>query len=239
MRRALAGFALAALLSLIPASGATPEGRVLIQGAEGGTHLRLSLEGGALTVTGPMAGLSEGCRFTRGHGAARCSLAGVGAIEAVTGPAGDKVEVLQRLPLPLTVHLGAGSDKLIGGGEPDTCYPEGTPRNRCIGGGGDDVCIAADVNTDCVGGGGGDYCRTGGGSDGCWGGPGADVCMMGGGEDGCHGEGGRDRLYGGPGADQLYGGTGPDLCDGLPGVGKQHECERLPRRGRPLPDASR
>ena len=47
------------------------------------------------------------------------------------GPSSDKVEVLDRLPIPLTVYLGAGSDKLIGNGEPDTCYPEGTKRNRC------------------------------------------------------------------------------------------------------------
>ena len=232
MRRALAGFALAALLSLIAATSATPEGLITIQGAPAGTHLRLSVEGGELAITGPMAGVSEGCRFTRGHGAARCPLARAGGIEVTTGSANDKVEVLQRLPLPLTVHLGAGSDKLIGAGERDTCYPEGTPRNRCIGGGGNDVCIAANINTDCVGDDGDDYCRTGGGSDGCWGGPGDDVCLMGGGEDGCHGEGGRDRLYGGAGADQLYGGSGPDLCDGLPGVGKQHECELRPRTRR-------
>ena len=30
------------------------------------------------------------------------------------------------LPVPLTVHLGAGSDKFIGNGEPDTCYSEGS-----------------------------------------------------------------------------------------------------------------
>jgi hypothetical protein len=227
LRRPLAVLGVAALLSLITATSATPEGAITIQGAPSGTHLRLSVEGGDLVITGPMASLSDGCHFTRGHGAARCSLGNVGTIEIGTGPSDDKVEVLQRLPLPLTVHLGAGSDKLIGGGERDTCYPEATPRNRCIGGGGNDVCISADVNTDCVGDGGADYCRTGDGSDGCWGGPGADVCLMGGGQDGCHGEGGRDRLYGGAGADQLYGGSGPDLCDGLPGVGKQHECERF------------
>ncbi len=231
MRRALAGLAVAALLSLIAAANATPEGRVVIQGPPSGTHLRLSPEGGALVVSGPIAGLSEGCHHTRDH-AARCSLAGVGGIEVVTGPSGDKVEVLQRLPVPLTAHLGGGSDKLIGNGEPDTCYPEGTPRNRCVGGGGNDICISANVNTDCVGGGGNDFCRMGDGSDGCWGGPGDDVCLMGAGSDGCHGEGGRDRLYGGPGADQLYGGAGPDVCDGLPGVGRQHECELRPRTPR-------
>ena len=52
---------------------------------------------------------------------------------------------------------------------------------------------------------------------------------MGPGRDGCHGEGGDDRLYGGSGTDQLYGGTGTNFCDGLPGIGKSHECEAGPR----------
>ena len=106
--------------------------------------------------------------------------------------------MLDPLPVPLTAYLGSGSDKLIGNAEADTCYPQGTRRNRCIGGPGDDICISAPVNTDCVGGAGDDYCRVRDGSDGCWGGPGRDVCVMGSGHDGCHGEGGADRLYGGP-----------------------------------------
>lgn len=220
------------LLLVISVSNATPEGRIVLRGAASGTHLRLSVSDSSLTVTGPMSTATEGCRFTRGHGAAVCSLAGVGGIEIDTGPADDKVEVLEPLPVPLTAYLGSGSDKLIGSAESDTCYPQGTPRNRCIGEGGDDVCISGPVNTDCVGGGGDDYCKTGDGSDGCWGGPGDDVCLMGGGQDGCHGEGGDDRLYGGPGGDQLYGGDGADYCDGQPGLGKSHECEIRPRRSR-------
>lgn len=232
MRRALASLAASALLLLIAAGSATPEGRIVIHGAEAGTHLRLSVSGDDLLVTGPMADATEGCRFTRGHGAATCPLTGAGSIEIDTGPADDKVTVLDRLPLPLTAYLGSGSDKLIGNGEPDTCYPQGTPRNRCIGEGGDDVCISAPINTDCVGGPGDDYCKTGGGSDGCWGGPGDDVCVMGHGQDGCHGEEGDDRLYGGPDGDQLYGGAGVDYCDGAPGLGKAHDCEIKPRKQR-------
>jgi Ca2+-binding RTX toxin-like protein len=169
-----------------------------------------------------------GCSHLRGQHALSCPLAGVDRIEVDMGPADDKVEVLDRLPIPLTAHLGAGSDKLIGNGERDTCYPEGTKRNRCIGGGGNDVCITGQRNSDCVGGPGDDYCKHGAGSDGCWGGPGNDVCYMGPGQDGCHGEGGDDRLYGGAGADQLYGGSGRDYCDGGPGVGRSHECETGP-----------
>lgn len=223
MRRSLASFALAALALLVVASPATPESLIVIHGPASGTHLRLSVNGSLLLVTGPMADATEGCRFSRGHGAATCSLSHVGAIEIDTGPADDKVEVLDRLPVPLTVYLGNGSDKFIGSAEPDTCYPQGTARNRCIGEGGDDVCISAPVNTDCVGGGGDDICKTSDGSDGCWGGPGDDLCMMGAGEDGCHGEGGNDRLYGGPGGDRLYGGPGLDYC--LPQGGRTEECE--------------
>lgn len=201
----------------------------MIHGAETGTHLRLSLSGGDLIVTGPMVAATEGCDL-RGHGEAACPLSGVGEVEVDTGPANDKVEVLDKLPVPLIAYLGAGSDKLIGNGEADSCHPQGTPRNRCVGGGGNDICVSAPVNTDCIGGPGNDYCKTSDGSDGCWGGPGNDYCSMGAGQDGCHGEAGNDRLYGGPGGDQLYGGEGSDLCDGEEGLGKAHECELMPRR---------
>jgi Ca2+-binding RTX toxin-like protein len=158
-----------------------------------------------------------------------CRLAGASGIEVTMGPSGDFVAVAKRLPLPLTVYLGSGSDKFIGNAERDTCYPQGSRRNRCIGGPGDDVCITGQRNSDCVGGAGNDYCHTGRGSDGCWGGPGRDVCRMGPGKDGCHGEGGNDRLFGGPGADQLYGGRGHDYCDGWPGRGKSHACAAGPQ----------
>jgi Ca2+-binding RTX toxin-like protein len=229
VRRALAAFAVAALLLLVAAGNATTEGRIVIHGAETGTHLRLSVSGGDLVVTGPMAEATEGCELGAGNGVATCPLSDAGQIEVDTGPGNDKVEVLNKLPVPLIAYLGAGSDKLIGNGEPDSCHPQGTPRNRCIGEGGNDVCVAAPVNTDCVGGPGNDYCRTGDGSDGCWGGPGNDYCSMGAGQDGCHGEAGDDRLYGGPGGDQLYGGEGSDFCDGEEGLGKTRECELRPR----------
>jgi hypothetical protein len=230
LRRALAALAAAALLLLALASTATPAGRIVIHGAVAGTHLRLSVGGDDLLVTGPMAEATEGCDFTREHAAAVCPLSDVAGIEVATGPGNDKVEVLNKLPVPLTAYLGAGSDKLIGSGEPDTCYPQDTPRNRCIGEGGNDICISGPVNTDCVGGPGNDFCKTGDGSDGCWGGPGDDFCSMGAGQDGCHGEAGNDQLYGGPGGDQLYGGGGSDLCDGEAGSGKARECEIRPTR---------
>lgn len=200
----------------------------MIQGALTGTHLRIEADGGNLIVRGHTAPrLSQACRHG-GHGVAICGLEGVGSVEIDTGPAGDKVEVLNKLPVPLTARLGAGSDKFIGSGENDTCYPGGTKRNRCIGGGGHDVCITGPRNTDCLGGPGNDYCKAGDGSDGCWGGPGDDVCLMGGGEDGCHGGPGSDRLYGGPGRDRLYGGPGFDYCNGGPGRGRSQGCEAGP-----------
>lgn len=203
------------------------QGDVVIHGARSGSHLQLSVSRSRLVVEGQVGGRQAGCRATpRG---VSCPLAHAGAVILEMGPAPDKVKVLDPLPVPLTVYLGAGSDKFIGNAEADTCYPQGTPRNRCVGGPGRDACIAAPVNTDCVGGAGRDYCQTSAGSDGCWGGPGNDVCRMGRGEDGCHGEGGADRLYGGPGADRLYGGTDFDRCDGAPGLGRSAECEAGPR----------
>lgn len=222
--------ALSLLIALLAVQTiAAPQRTIVLHGARGGSHLQLSLAGGELRARGAMGAPPVGCRVTRAHRAASCPLEGIDQVEVEMGPAGDRVEVLDRLPLPLTVHLGGGSDRFLGNGEADTCYSEGSRRNRCIGGGGNDACITGDQNSDCLGGPGDDLCVAGDGSDGCWGGPGDDVCRMGAGEDGCHGEGGDDRLYGGPGADRLFGGPGTDYCDGDPGIGHSEECEAGPR----------
>ncbi len=232
LARGTATVALAAALVLtLCCVPATPQGQVVVHGAHSGSHLDLSLRGGDLVVEGWMArDAGAGCRLAHSRNLAVCNLDRAGSIELEMGSAGDFVEVEDRLPVPLTVHLGDGSDKFIGNGEADTCYSEGARRNRCIGGAGDDICITGDQNSDCVGGEGDDYCKHGAGSDGCWGGPGRDVCIMGSGQDGCHGEGGEDQLYGGPSADKLYGGGDRDHCDGGPGWGYSVECETGPRR---------
>lgn len=218
--------AVAVGLLAFPAAAA-PEGKIDIHGPSSESHLRLTVSGEDILVHGPMA-RADGCEIVDRPSSVVCPTAGVGMIEVEMGPSSDKVEVLDPLPIPLTVHLGAGEDKLIGNDEPDTCYSEQTKRNRCIGGGGDDVCITGQQNSDCVGGPGDDLCVHGAGSDGCFGGPGDDVCEMGPGNDGCHGGPGDDKLYGGPGLDQLYGGSGHDFCDGGPGVGRSHGCETGP-----------
>jgi hypothetical protein len=232
LRRALLTAAVVALAFFGLASSASPRGGVvLIRGADSGSHLRLTVSGGQLLVNGQLAAeIPSGCRLAPGYSAASCRLAEISSVVVEMGSANDKVTVLDPLPVPLTAYLGYGSDKLIGNAEADTCYPQGSPRNRCIGNGGDDICISGPANTDCVGGPGDDYCKTASGSDGCWGGPGRDECLMGDGQDGCHGEGGYDRLFGGGGSDQLYGGNGLDYCDGGLGIGHSHECEEGPQR---------
>jgi Ca2+-binding RTX toxin-like protein len=231
LRRALPILGVVALFFFCLDSSASPQGgMIVIRAADSGSHLQLTVSGTQLLVNGQLAEeRPTGCRRNRGYLAATCGLASASSVLIEMGSANDKVQVLDPLPVPLTVYLGSGSDKFIGDAEADTCYPQGTARNRCIGGGGDDICIAAPVNSDCVGGPGDDYCRTSDGSDGCWGGPGRDECVMGDGQDGCHGEGGDDRLFGGPGGDQLYGGAGSDYCDGGPGLGHSHECETGPQ----------
>jgi RTX calcium-binding nonapeptide repeat (4 copies) len=227
---ALALVSATGLLLAFGGAAASPQETVVVHGAASGSHLKLTLEGNHLVVHGPMANApGAGCRLPS-RKLAVCSLRGAGSIEVNMSAAPDKVTVHDRLPVPLTVHLGDGSDKFIGNGERDTCYSEGSRRNRCIGGGGNDVCITGPESSDCVGGPGDDYCQHGAGSDGCWGGPGDDVCRMGKGQDGCHGEQGADRLYGGPSSDQLYGGRSYDHCDGLPGWGYSHSCEAGPGR---------
>jgi hypothetical protein len=221
----------AALLLAFGGSAATTEERIVIHGADTGSNLQLSVNGSALVVDGYMSSeRPSGCHWERPRHLAVCPLADAGGVELRMGPSGDMVEVLNPLPVPLTIYLGDGSDKFIGNDEPDTCYSEGARRNRCIGRGGDDICITGQRNSDCEGGAGDDYCKHGAGSDGCWGGPGRDICIMGPGMDGCHGEGGRDKLYGGASPDQLYGGRDHDHCDGGPGWGYSHECEAGPRR---------
>jgi hypothetical protein len=223
----LALFATLALLATPIA--ASPAGRIVVFGAASGSHLGLSTKGSKIVAQGVMAHAPpQGCHFVRGRHTAACPLAGADAIEIDMGSSSDFVQVLDPMPVPVTVHLGGGEDKFIGNSENDTCYSEGTRRNRCIGGPGNDTCITGLRNSDCVGGPGDDYCRTSDGSDGCWGGPGDDVCYMGPGQDGCHGEGGNDRLYGEEDPDQLYGGDGFDFCDGGPGAGHSHECEAGP-----------
>jgi hypothetical protein len=230
VRAALPILTVVALLVLGAGESATPRSAVVVQGARSGAHLRLAVEGPQLLINGRLARAQHlGCQ-RHAPNRASCRLSEVGSIVIEMGDRDDKIEVLDPLPVPLVAYLGGGSDKLIGNDEADVCYPQGTARNRCIGNGGDDICVSGPRNTDCVGGPGDDYCRTRGGSDGCWGGPGRDVCVMGGGHDGCHGEGGNDRLYGGPASDRLYGGRGFDYCDGGPGWGKSQGCEAGPRR---------
>jgi RTX calcium-binding nonapeptide repeat (4 copies) len=230
-KRTATALALAVALVLsILSTPAAPTGQIVLHGAASGSTLKLSVHGPRLVAKGLMARAHpSGCRFKRFRMIAVCRLSGAGAIEVDMGPSGDFVKVKDRLPLPLTVHLGGGSDKFVGNGERDTCYSEGARRNRCVGGPNNDICITGQQNSDCVGGSGDDYCKHGAGSDGCWGGPGNDICLMGPGHDGCHGGPGRDRLYGGPSSDQLYGGRAFDRCDGLPGRGRSHSCEAGPK----------
>lgn len=229
--RSLLATVLTALAFLLVPSAANPAGQIVIYGASSGSKLTLTTDGKRIYVKGVQAHAKpQGCRIKPNRMKAVCRVAGATSIQIVMGPSGDMVRIAERMPLPVTAYLGGGSDKFIGNGERDTCYPQGSRRNRCVGGAGDDVCITGPRNSDCVGGPGNDFCRHSSGSDGCWGGPGRDVCVMGPGQDGCHGEGGNDRLFGGPSPDRLYGGRGHDYCDGGPGWGRSRACDAGPRR---------
>ncbi|MEK6277948.1 MAG: hypothetical protein AABM29_08050 [Actinomycetota bacterium] len=227
-----------AVLALQPTAAQTAptvsaqSGPLLIEGKPSGNHvrIRMSANGKRFSIQGNVRGSGPHRCKKRHHGTLlRCPARGVTAVVVDLGGAGDRLEILESLPVPVTGRMGPGSDKMIGAGESDFCYPGGARRNRCIGGGGDDVCITGPRNSDCVGGPGNDYCEASTGSDGCWGGPGRDICKMGPGHDGCHGEGGNDHLFGGSSSDKLYGGAGNDYCDGGRGVGRSYTCERGPR----------
>jgi Ca2+-binding RTX toxin-like protein len=248
LRWPLLVFVLLAALALGPGQTASGEGEIVIRGADTGSHLRVTMNGNSIVVNGYMsADQPTGCGFTHFRTTAVCSAANAGSILFEMGPAGDKVEILDPMPLPVTVYLGDGSDKFIGNSEPDTCYPEGARRNRCYGGAGNDICITGPQNSDCVGDGGDDYAKHSTGSDGCWGDfafgadapaqddpmtgePGNDVCLMGPGKDGAHGGPGDDRLYEGGGSGKLYGESGNDrlygggAADKLYGGGGRDYC---------------
>ena len=212
------------------ASSSASRPHLTIHGPWRGSTLELSVRNGRLKLRGLMPHRHQrGCRFRRHFLRGTCRLAGMSYVKLKMGPHGDFVRVTHRLGLPLRVYLGHGSDKFIGNGERDLCFPGGSRRNRCVGGGGNDRCVTGPRNSDCVGGPGSDYCKTSTGSDGCWGGPGNDICIMGPNHDGCHGESGNDHLYGGASSDQLYGGRGHDYCNGQAGRGKSHTCEAGPR----------
>jgi Ca2+-binding RTX toxin-like protein len=234
----LAGLVALGVLMLPASRIATGADQIVIRGAESGSHLRVTAQGDRVFVNGYMAAEQPtGCGFTQFRAAATCSAAGASSILIEMGPNGDKVEILDPMPLPVTVYLGDGSDKFVGNAEPDTCYPQGARRNRCYGGAGNDVCITGPRNSDCVGDGGDDYAKFGTGSDGCWGDfafgadapakddpmqgdPGNDVCLMGPGKDGAHGGPGEDTLYEGGGGGKLYGEGGDDRLYEGHGKGK-------------------
>lgn len=212
-------------------SVASPAAKIVIYGAYNGTHMTLSTKGEhGLVVKGHMATTPpQGCKFVKYRSIAVCNLERASSIEIQTGPSGDFVRVLDRMPVPVTAYTGSGSDKFYGNDEPDACFTQGSKRNRCVGKGGNDVCVTGQKNSDCIGNAGNDYCEHGAGSDGCWGGPGDDVCKMGPGKDGCHGGPGNDVVLGGADGDQLYGGPGRDYCNGQGGLNNTHSCEGGPK----------
>ena len=63
------------VLALFFPAAASPEGEIVIHGADTGSHLKLSSEGGRLVVEGIMASDEQvGCHFTHGHNRAVCPL---------------------------------------------------------------------------------------------------------------------------------------------------------------------
>src|SRR4051794_23177053 len=113
MRRILLTATLTAALMATSVAAVSGAGQIVIRGADSGSHLHLKVSGDTLVVHGYMASQApDGCRFTQFRTDAVCSLAGVDSIQIVMGPSGDKIEVDDALPVPLTTYLGRGSDKL-------------------------------------------------------------------------------------------------------------------------------
>jgi len=168
---------LAVLALLAMPTAATPAGQIVIYGSHKGSTLTLSTRGSKIVVKGRMAHHRPvGCRLKHHRLVAVCPTRNASRLEVDMGPSGDFVKVAERLPLSLTVHLGAGSDKFIGNGERDICYSEGSRRNRCIGGPNNDICIMGPGEDGCHGGPGNDRLYGGASSDQLYGGRGDDYC---------------------------------------------------------------
>lgn len=212
----LGSLAVLALALLTSSATATTPIEIVIQGPEASSsHLQLTMDGDNLIVNGTLEeGKQAGCEVTHGHNALSCPLSEAVYVAINMGSDSDKVEVLDKLPIPLTIHLGDGSDQFTGSDEADMCYPEGDANNSCDTGGGNDTCIMVTETNKCTGGAGNDICKASAGGDACYGGPGDDVCKMGPGEGKCLGEDGNDHLNGEAGSDHLSGGPGDDYVSG-------------------------
>ncbi len=145
LRRALPALATAALVLAVAGSSAArrpawrnrhPRRRLGLAPAAHCQRLR-ALVNGHLTAEGP-----SGCQPTHGYGAASCRLAEACSVVIEMGSSNDKIEVARsaagaahRLP---RLWVGqADRQRRVG-----HLLSAGHPRNRCIGNGGDDVCIS-------------------------------------------------------------------------------------------------
>ena len=65
-RGAIATAALAALILALSCTAASPQGKIVIHGADSGSHLRLNVRGGKMVVRGWMSrARPAGCRYAR------------------------------------------------------------------------------------------------------------------------------------------------------------------------------
>src|SRR3954447_24446904 len=126
----LAAIALVAVAVLALPGTATTASKIVIYGSNKGSTLTLHKKHGRIIVRGAMAHRHpRGCHFRHSHRVAVCRPAHKRVIEIKMGRRGDLVRISDKMPMPVVVYLGPGSDKFVGNAERDICFPGGARRN--------------------------------------------------------------------------------------------------------------
>src|SRR4051794_33858902 len=129
----LAAIGLVAVVALALPGSATTAGKIVIFGSDKGSTLTLHKKHGKIIVRGRMAHRHpRGCHFRRGHRVAVCQERHKQVIEIKMGRRGALVRIAEKMPMPVVVYPGPGSDKFVGNGGRDVCSPGGARRNRCV-----------------------------------------------------------------------------------------------------------
>ena len=201
-----------------PAPGPSPES---ILTTRNGGELTLLFTGGDDDYK-VLPGSQNGSVVIQGRGLITGDITGVTSIIGDAGDGDDVVTISPDVFLPITIHGGAGDDRLTAGSGETTFHgglgndvmTGGIADDRLFGDSGDDTIIGGEGDDDLSGGEGDDFVEGGRGADVIAGGDGDDNLKGGFGVDEINGGAGNDVIDGGVGDDHLVGGDGDDRITG-------------------------
>ena len=141
-------------------------------GSGGNSSNPVQLNGGVLTLNGA-DGRNNAISVTYANGkgysgtvndTSKTFASGVNGVSITGGNGNDAITVSQNVPIPATIHGGAGNDVIEGGGGADQIYGD-AGNDVLFGGGGEDSINGGSGNDSLDGGPGADQLYGGGGSD--------------------------------------------------------------------------